>query len=230
MHRWSQTKLQNSFFHFLRISCYTFWHYSVLFLIPFRSYPTSIYTQLHILSLKKQKQQRNTHTKKNHGVWFVFSQLLLSMGPVLKCSWHTQWHSAEESWFSRSQSLWNRNSFLAKGDVLCFLLSCVVRFYLAWAFEGVWCLSLCEFICVCHSASKKCYLIVTPRLPHRFFSLHWRNVTQTFTWGLQLQVSLPIVLLLISISCKKLLWWRLTSSLIYGYSNMILEVLSVMFI
>lgn len=160
----------------------------------------------------------------------MFSQLLLSMGPVLKCIWHTQCHSTEESWFSCSQSLWNRNSFLAKGDVLCCLLSCVVRFYLAWAFEGVWCFSLCEFICVCHSASKKCYLIVTPCLPHRFFSLDWRNVTQTFTWGLQLQVSLPIVLLLISISCKKLLWWRLISSLIYGYSNMILEVLSVMFI
>lgn len=47
--------------------------------------------------------------------------------------------SLKKADLSRSQSLWNRNSFLARGDVLCCLLSCVVRFYLAWAREGLVC-------------------------------------------------------------------------------------------
>lgn len=46
----------------------------------------------------KPKQIKTIRTQKPR-TSFCLGQLLLSMGPALKCSWYTQYHFAEESWF-----------------------------------------------------------------------------------------------------------------------------------
>lgn len=157
------------FFHFLK-------NFILYILILSCSFPNSSQVLPHFptpnfiffLSFKKQKQTKNNHKKKDkHGVWFIFSQLLLSLEPIPECGWYAQWHSTEESWFSLSQSLWNGHSFLAGGGILCYLPSCGVRFLsgLSSCRFGVCYHSLHEFIWVCRVAWGKYYFIGVSHRP-----------------------------------------------------------------
>lgn len=131
-----------------------FMHYilTILFFPPLilsRPFPTSLPTQLHVISLLKQTNKKaNKQTMESNCCWLT----PLSLGglPCLESDWYTQHHLIEGKWFSIYQQLSIGNGFLGRGGTSWPLP--LLWFEFVQALSMLSHVSICEFIC----ASSRC--------------------------------------------------------------------------
>lgn len=86
-----------------------------------------------------QNYQTKTNKKGNHihGAVLCVGQLLLSLGPDLKCDWNTQHYLTRGNRCPPSYQVWISNSFLIRSSIWCPISLLCLQICLAWVGAGL---------------------------------------------------------------------------------------------